>query len=290
MKNILVVSLCLLSSVWFSCRKNSSSSSKAPVSLTQVWASDSVLRTPESVLLDRDRNVLYVSNINKRSNPNKDGDGFLSRLNTDGQIKDLYWVTGLNDPKGLGLYNGVLYVADLTDIVAVSVQSGAVLNRYTAEGTKMFNDITVDSQGNVFASDSDGHKIYQLSNGRLSIWLDNTDNHRPNGLLMENNRLLSALSDVGLVKIVSLPDKKYSDWVADIPSADGIVSAGNNDYFISSWNGEVHYINAAGKRWKVLDTQAQKINSADIDFSIPNQLLYVPTFLNNRVVAYQVSR
>jgi hypothetical protein len=266
------------------------SSSKAPVSLSQVWASDSVLRTPESVLFDSQRQVMYVSNINKVNKTGKDGDGFLSRLSANGEIRDLYWLTGLNDPKGLGLYNEVLYVADLTEVVAVSVASGSVLGRYTMPGVQAFNDVTVDRSGNVFISDPDAGKIYRLYNGQLSLWSDNAAGKKPNGLLAEENRLLSAWMEAGQVKSVNWQTKAVSDWVTGVPSTDGIAAAGNNDYFVSNWNGEVYYINSAGKLWKVLDTKDQKSNTADIDFSVANQTLYVPTFYNNRVVAYRLSR
>ena len=32
--------------------------------LELVWASDTLLKTPESVLLDKERQVLYVANVN----------------------------------------------------------------------------------------------------------------------------------------------------------------------------------------------------------------------------------
>ena len=53
-----------------------------------VWESDTLLRTPESVLIDRERNVLYVSNVNL--NPwEKDGNGFISKMDMDGKITSL---------------------------------------------------------------------------------------------------------------------------------------------------------------------------------------------------------
>jgi len=262
----------------------------APIELTQAWASDNILKTPESVLFDESRNVLYVSNINKMSGNNKDGDGFISVLNPDGQVENLYWVTGLNDPKGMAISNNVLYVADVDQVVAISTQSGAVLGRYQAEGAKFLNDVAADKSGNVYISDSETKRIYHLRNGRVSTWIENTENEKPNGLFIENdNRMIVALMSSGEVNLLDPQTKEFTEWTEGIPSADGIVQLENGDYLVSNWSGEIYYVNQEGKNWKVLDTQANKINAADIGFSEQTGTVYVPTFNDNRVVAYNVT-
>lgn len=263
-------------------------SSRAPVTLTEVWASDNTLRKPESVVFDRERNVLYVSNINESTKDRRDGDGFISRLTPDGKIDQLYWVSGLNNPKGIALHNNVLYVADMDEIVAIATQTGAILARHKADRAENLNDVTIDNAGNVYVSDSGQGAIYQFRNGRITHWLD-TKRERPNGLLYDNNRLIVASFNTGIVRFLDIERKEFTDWVDNIPSADGIVSIGAEGYLISNWNGEIYFVNPAGKKWKVLDTKARKINAADIYYSPEQQLLYVPTFYDNRVVAYRVA-
>lgn len=264
-------------------------SSRAPVALKEAWSSDNTLRTPESVLYDRERNVLYVSNINQSSKDRKDGDGFISRLSPNGEIEQLYWVSGLNDPKGMALQNNVLYVADMDEIVAIATQTGSILSRHKVDKAQSLNDVTVDNAGNVYVSDSGKGAIYLFRNGRVSNWLDNTKREKPNGLLYDNNRLIVAFMNSGNVRFLDTERKEFTDWVDKIPSADGIARAGSDGYFVSNWNGEIYYVNQAGKEWKVLDTKGRKINSADIHYSEEQQLLYVPTFYDNRVVAYSVT-
>ena len=263
-------------------------SSKAPVSLTEVWATDNTLRTPESVVFDRERNVLYVSNINQTNKERKDGDGFISRLTPDGDIQELYWVSGLNDPKGMALHNNILYVADLDEIIAIATQTGAVLARHKADKAQMLNDVTIDDAGNVYVSDSQRGAIYLFRNGRVSHWLD-TKRERPNGLLYDNNRLIVASSNTGKVRFLDIERKEFTDWTDKIPSADGIVRIGSDGYIVSNWNGELYYVNLSGRNWKLLDTKNKKINTADIYYSEEQGLLYVPTFYDNRVIAYRVS-
>ena len=261
---------------------------KAPVTLREAWATDNTLRTPESVVYDRERNVLYVSNINQTSKDRKDGDGFISRLSPKGEIEQLYWVSGLNDPKGLALHNNVLYVADLDEIVAIATQTGAVLSRHKADKAQMLNDVTVDDAGNVYVSDSEQGRIYLFRNGRVTSWLDKMRGEKPNGLLYDNNRLIVASFNSGKLRFLDTERKEFTDWADDIPSADGMTRV-SDGYLVSNWNGEVYYVNQAGKKWKVLDTKDRKVSAADISYSEEQQLLFVPTFFDNRVVAYSVN-
>lgn len=263
-------------------------SSGAPVRLTEAWASDNSLRTPESVLFDRERNVLYVSNINQVNKDRKDGDGFISRLSPNGDIEQLYWVSGLNDPKGLALQNNVLYVADIDEIVAIATQTGSILARHKVDKAQMLNDVTVDNAGNVYVSDSQGGAIYLFRNGRVSHWLD-TKRERPNGLLYDNNRLIVAFQNSGKVRLLNIETKEFTDWTDKIPSADGITRVGADGTLISNWNGEIYYVEINGRNWRVLDTKKRNINTADIFYSEEQGMLYVPTFHDNRVVAYRVA-
>ena len=106
-------------------------------SLEQVWASDTLLRTPESVLYDREREVIYVSNINM--NPwEKDGNGFLSRMDLEGHILDLQWVTGLSAPKGMGILGNALFVADIAEVVEIDLPRPRTLDMMT---TPKFGEI-----------------------------------------------------------------------------------------------------------------------------------------------------
>ncbi|MFT2007689.1 SMP-30/gluconolactonase/LRE family protein [Pontibacter sp. 13R65] len=259
-----------------------------PVKLTEAWASDNTLRTPESALYDPERNVIYVSNINQRTEDRKDGDGFISVLSPNGKVEQLFWVAGLNNPKGLALYNNVLYVADIDEVVAISTQSGAVLERFKADKAKNLNDVAVDGEGNVYISDSNEGRIYLLRNGRISTWIKNTKNELPNGLFYDQNRLLVAFKNSGHVRLLDTNRKRFTNWTEGIDSADGIAGDGTGNFFISNWNGEVYYVNQRGKKWLLLDTKSKGVKAADISYAQQQQLLLVPTFSDNRVVAYKV--
>src|SRR5688572_23132451 len=60
------------------------------VSLEKKWETDTVLTTCESVLYDKERDVLYVSNINGIPDA-KDGNGFISKVSLKGDIIEAQW-------------------------------------------------------------------------------------------------------------------------------------------------------------------------------------------------------
>src|SRR5215204_3630946 len=70
-------------------------------------------KNPESAVFDSATGIIYVSNVNGDDPAAKDGNGFISKLGTDGKVITLEWVKGLDSPKGLVLANGKLYAADV---------------------------------------------------------------------------------------------------------------------------------------------------------------------------------
>jgi hypothetical protein len=258
------------------------------VVVEQSWSTDTTLRTPESALFDKERNVIYVSNVNGVPT-DKDKNGFISKLTPDGQIQTLEWVKGLDAPKGLGLYKNKLYVTDITRLVEIDIEKGKIVKTYEVPGAKFLNDVTIDTAGLVYFSDSETSKIHTLSNGKVSTWLDKNLN-KPNGLLIESNRLLVASYGGMDFKSIDLSSKEVTGITAEVGAGDGVEYFGKvGHYIVSDWNGTVFLVEPDGKKNLVLDTKGDKINSADVDFIIETSTLLVPTFFNNRVVAYKVT-
>lgn len=283
---ILKISIFLL--IIFSCNSPKPSDQAKEVSqprLIQLWASDTILRTPESVLYDSQRDIIYVANVNL--NPwEKDGNGFISRLDPEGKILDLQWISGLHGPKGMGILNNHLYVADIDEIVEINLETSEIVNKYFVEGNPTLNDITVGN-GVVYISGSDSNKVFALKDGKVSTILEG-DFGRPNGLWFEPDRLLMITSNSSELKSFNLETKESMVLVDSLGHGDGIVPVGNGAYLASSWRGEIFYITADWQRSQILDTRTAEINAADIDYIIDKNMLLVPTFFKNQVVAYRL--
>ncbi|CAN5622037.1 gluconolaconase [soil metagenome] len=260
------------------------------ISVTQKWATDQVFKNPESVFFDSLRNVIYVSNIGEINKDSRDGDGFISKLNLNGEVEELRWITGLNDPKGMGMFGNILYVADLNQVVEINVENNEIVRTHEVEGAEFLNDITVARTGEVYISDSDANLVFRIRLGMPPmVWMtDDSGLNRPNGLLIEEERLLLANMAEGTLNLVNPESKEMREWVSGVNSADGIARVGENNYFVSNWNGEVWFIDFKGSKQKVLDTKDEKVNAADITHINSLNILLVPTFFDNRVVAYDI--
>jgi DNA-binding beta-propeller fold protein YncE len=252
--------------------------------LTHQWTSDTLLRVPESVLHDTKNKILYVANINGKSDQ-KDGNGFISRLTMDGKIETLKWVQGLDAPKGMALVKNLLYVADVTAVAIIDITTGKITNRLEVEGSQFLNDVTADENGDVYVSDSATGRIHLVKNGAVSVYFESKEFKRINGLLALKAGLYIADAGTGVHYRLS-KEKKLERFSETSQGADGVVSTGKDSYIVSSWGGEIYFVGKDGKSVKMLDTREQKIHSADIAYDSKTQTVYVPTFFENSVMAY----
>ena len=256
-------------------------------SLVKVWETDTLLTTSESVLFDEANEVLYVSNIGAVPPSAQDGDGFISKVALSGEILELKWVEGIDAPKGMGLLNGKLYVADIDELVEIDIASGTIANKYLIEGSAFLNDITVSDDSTVYISDSDTNKIFSFKNGESSVWMEGDIFGRPNGLLFQGEKMMQANFASGVLNTIDMATKELTMLNDSLPGGDGIKAVGD-DYLISSWHGQVYYVTGDGTRSTLLDTSADTLNCADIEFIAETSILYVPTFFGNTVAAYEL--
>ena len=252
--------------------------------LQKIWVSKPDLSVPESVIYDEAENVIYVSNINGKPGA-KDGNGFISRLSPDGIIVVRKWVTGLDAPKGLSVAGDKLYVSDIQSLVEVSISSQKIVARYTDTRARFLNDVAVDAAGNVYVSDMGASAIYRLHNGVFEKWLQNKRLTSPNGLYVEGNNLLAGLKD--RIVSIDLSSRKIRDYILHTGSIDGLESDGRGHYLISDWSGHVYLAGQDMKKILLLDTTPIHMQAADMDFVKSTGMLLVPTFNNNRIVAYR---
>lgn len=255
----------------------------APPQLVRKWETAATLKVPESVRFDGARGVLYVTNIDGEPWA-KDGRGSVGKVGLDGKVLAVDWVTGLSAPKGMALRGNLLYVGDMDEVVVIDVEKAEIVERIVVTGAQGLNDVSVDAAGVLYVSDSPGKKLYRIEGGRAAVWLENLKG--PNGVLAHGGELY-VLDGAGMYRVA--PDRSLQLIADGMPGGvDGIESVGDGGFLISCWRGALHHIAADGSRVQLLDSAKDGIHSADIGYDPKTRTVYVPTFFQNTIVAYEL--
>ena len=287
MKNFIFASLTILLAVCFQVQAQT---------LEKLWEATG-LENPESVIYDAKQKTFYVSNV-VGSPTDKDGNGYLSKLDENGKIVAQKWVTGFNAPKGLGIHNNKLYVADIDQVGVVDIASGKVEKMIPAEGATFLNDVAVAANGDVYISDTfQGNSIYRISNGNIEMWLQNEQLDFPNGLLVKGNDLIvSSWGKItnpqtfetavkGKVLKVSLKDKKVADISQSFVNGDGL-AAYKNGFIVSDWiAGKIFFVDNKGATKEI---GSYNMGTADLTLVTEKNTLLIPQMSEGKILAFKL--
>ena len=253
---------------------------------------------PESVELDISNQVLYVSNLG--GGPlDKDGNGYIAKLSRSGKMLEPKWITGMNAPKGMVIKGHTLYVTDIDRLAEIDTRTGKINIFYEAPGAVFLNDPAVDADGNVYVSDIAKKTIWQLKDGKMSVWLDKDLPHI-NGLrVIHDNKLLVAgwgqgmhddgsTDSLGNLFTVDLKTKAIANLGDGRPvgNLDGLERGRNGSFLVTDFvAGGLLRINRDGSFEQLLDL---KSGSADLDVIDNGRTAIIPRMLEDTVTAYSV--
>ena len=247
--------------------------------LELLWETKENIHVPESVLYDPLTDKLYVSLIGQGGTDK----GEIAILRPDGTVENAHWVTGLNAPKGLAIHKGLLYIADVAKLVIVDIVTSNIVDEIAVEGATFLNDVTSDDTGVVYISDTRENKIFQFRNGKVSLYLDNVPS--VNGLKFLKGNLL-ALAGKEFWSIDA--NKKFTIFAKGFEQGgDGLEPLGNGGFIVTCWPGLIYHVSAKGEIEKIQDVQG-KMNTADLGYNPKENVIYIPTFNSNSVIAYKL--
>ena len=260
----------------------------------RVWESAADFRTPESVLYDPRRNVLYVVSYDIPSTGSADSTGFISRMGPDGTILDLRWITGLRLPSGMIISGDRLYTLERQSLAEIDIEAGKIVRRHAIPEPGFPNDVAVDADGDLYISDTGSganrpSRILKFQGGRIEPWLTSDEISRANAIWVHGNRLLVGNSGDGVLKAVDLQTRKVES-IASLGWGviDGIRVDAGGDYLVSLWEGQVYRITPASEVTELLDLYPDRWNTADFEYLQDTRTFYFPTFLADRLVAYRM--
>ena len=252
---------------------------------------------PESVVFDPASNALYVSNIGGKI-WQKDRNGFLAKVSSDGKMIERDWLTGLDSPTGLALDGGKLYVADIDQLVEIDIASKSIAKRYPAPGAKWFNDVASDGKGVVYVADSATNTIWRLKDGKFEAWLTDDALNSPNGLHVEGDTLIvapfGAMAEAGKearlapLLVVSLNDKSIKQLGIGLAfgNLDGVEPIEPGVYLVTDWaSGPLYRVDAQGNVVRLLDLHQ---GTADLTYLPETKTILIPMMLDNALVAYKL--
>lgn len=265
-------------------------------------ASTAGFSTPESVIFDSGQRVWFVSNINGGPSA-KDGNGFISRLTTDGAIDSLRFIAGgrggvsLNAPKGLAITGDTLWVTDIDAVRGFHRLTGVPVATIDFRRRALFlNDISAGPGGNllltdtgIIIADSITHpgpdRIFQVQGRTITVAAEGEHLQGPNGIVWDStSRRTIMVPFQGTTIFISREGLGLIPIGLGPGQHDGVVVL-DGRILVSSWaDSTVSEIGPNGITKVITGLPAP----ADIGLDVGGRRLAVPLFTLNRVEIWKL--
>lgn len=176
------------------------------------------LNAPEAVSYDPAHDVYLVSNVNGAVGV-KDGNGFITRIRSNGQLDSLHFIQGgrngveLNGPMGSRIRGDTLWVLDIDALRAFDTRTGAPITSVDLTPVRPLftNDLTFGPDGEIYITDSglrvspngttqDTHvyRIYRVTRDRrVSVALASPALDQPDGIAWDSRDHDLVLAPIG---------------------------------------------------------------------------------------------
>lgn len=263
------------------------------------WRADKItvvenLKIPESVALDRENGCIYVSNC--EGDPKKtwvdDGDGFISKVSPEGEMLALHWLKGepgaiLNDPKGLAVFGGHLYVCDNKRLLRVPLDLSGPVEEVELGTDGAFCDPLAFGDHLYVGYGDEQNIIYKIhSSGRVSK-IKGVESI--NGLTQHRGRLYCVTW--GTHEIYEIDPEGKTDPVPfgladNFGNLDGIDVLDDGTFVVSDFKAKRIYTIAPDR--KTMKVLAEVDSPADIIVDHRRSLLYVPSYFGGKVTIYRL--
>ncbi len=258
--------------------------------IRHLWTVETGLFEPESVAIDEERGMIYVSNV---VGYGENGKGYITRLSMSGRVVDEKWIEGLNAPTGMAVTGDRLYFADYDTLRVVDLETGDVAVAYKAPHPRpCLNDVAIAEDGAVYVSASCIKTVYTLRDEALVPLIEGSDAlNFVNGLYAARDMLLTG---------------GWQIWIWDRetgePLANGPVTRQQNIRDIDgiAWDGEEFIFSMVGdaRLWRLAASgeasaiSEEAYNAVDFQYDHVTGLLIMPRIGgdgDHKVSAYRLT-
>lgn len=249
---------------------------------------------PEAVRYDPEQDVYFVSNFNGGGG-DRDANGFISRLQPDGTIDSLRFMTGteahpMHAPRGMYIVGDTLWAADADGLHGFNRQTGAHLAfiDFTAFEPGFLNDIAQGPDEALYVTDSNRSRLYRAHGGEVTVAVDDSLLGPPNGITWDDTDSLFRFAPWGGTQTFRAwrPDTEMLEEVGTSPGGnfDGIEIVGDYVVVASQSDSSLHvFDNGLGRVLIHLPGRP-----ADIGIDTQRNHVAVPYVALNRVDIWEL--
>ena len=205
------------------------------------------------------------------------------------------------NPTGMSLYQDTLYVVVRDGIAVIDPSTGTVIKTVPISGASFPNDIVFNSDGTGYITDngrSPETAIFRFKNGEVTPWLSSEIILKPNGIVMHAGKLIVGDKRDFCLKSIDPADQTIR-ILAQFPSEeapgtfDGVQVFDENHLIMMSWSGKGYLVSLTGEVSEVINTAELNcearpmVSNADGAFVPGKQIFVIPTFMDDRLLAYR---
>ncbi|MBB3698634.1 hypothetical protein KMW28_15250 [Flammeovirga yaeyamensis] len=228
-----IISLLLTLGLCFNVSAQEKTEKKKKKSKKTITADpDAKLQSPKDVAFDEKSGLFYISSPGNN--------GVIKRGRRGGAV---FAVKDLDNPRGVLIYSGVLYVADAKKLKAFSIKSEEMLFEVEIPEAKELYSLTTDGS-HVYVSDNIGNAVYEVDLKKKSATLLTKDVPSPTGLYYsKKNRdiiILSSLEEGGGIYTYNFKEDKVALALAveEFPYLEDITFNGSMSYYITAFGAD----------------------------------------------------
>ncbi|OJJ16990.1 hypothetical protein BKI52_30195 [marine bacterium AO1-C] len=259
-----------------------------PPVIEKIWQISKGLEFPESVVYDKENNVLYVSNYKRFvRNGSSYADCSISKVGLNGQIIDKNWIPNLSSPTGLFLKDGLLYIVERFGIAIYDIKNDKMKARHRIKHNFLINDITVDNENNMYVTEAGNNTLYRIKENKVTSWIKSDSIGDANGISFIDDKIYIGVNKDGFLKSIDTKTKQISNvYHLGKGNIDGIKKRGNQ-LLISLYEKGMRLIDENGEIIEFANTASTGLHCADFEYIPHKDMIIVPSLFDNTLTAYK---